>query len=42
MVAGQVVPNAVVTKIGAGGKVTISNSSGTVDVIADIAGFYRS
>jgi hypothetical protein len=40
MVAGQVIFNSVVAKIGANGKVTISNAAGSVDVLADVAGFY--
>jgi hypothetical protein len=38
---GQIVPNAVTMKIGVpSGKITIFNNSGTVDVIADVNGFY--
>jgi alpha-tubulin suppressor-like RCC1 family protein len=38
---GQVVPNAVTTRIGTGGCVTVYNGSpGQVDVIVDIAGYY--
>ena len=37
---GQTVPNRVLVKVGAGGKVTFFNSSGTVDVIADVGGWY--
>ena len=40
MVAGQVIPNSVMAKMGANGKVSISNAAGTVDILADIAGFY--
>jgi hypothetical protein len=40
MVRGQVVPNLVVTKIGSGGNVSISNAAGSVDVLADVAGFF--
>ena len=39
-VAGQTVPNLVVVKVGAGGKVDLYNSSGTTHVIADVAGWY--
>ena len=39
-VAGQTVPNMVVVKVGAGGKVDLFNSSGTAHVIADVAGWY--
>jgi hypothetical protein len=37
---GQVVPNLVVAKIGAGGAVRLLNSAGTVDLLADLAGWY--
>jgi hypothetical protein len=41
-VAGQTVPNMVLVKVGAGGKVSIFNSSATaVDVIVDIQGFVK-
>jgi hypothetical protein len=39
-VAGQTLANAVVVKLGAGGKVTIFNSSGTSHLVADVAGWY--
>lgn len=39
-VAGQTVPNLVVVKVGAGGKVRLYNSSGTTHLIADVAGWY--
>ena len=38
--AGQTVPNLVMAKVGAGGKVDLFNSSGTTHVIADVAGWY--
>ena len=38
--AGQTISNMVVVRVGAGGKVTFYNSSGNVDVIADLAGSY--
>jgi len=41
MVTGQVVPNLVVAKVGSGGKVSIANRSGTIDIVADIAGYFR-
>jgi hypothetical protein len=37
---GQTVPNLVVVKLGAGGKVNVFNSSGSTHVIFDVAGFY--
>ncbi|HUQ62427.1 MAG TPA: VCBS repeat-containing protein [Acidimicrobiales bacterium] len=39
-VAGQTVPNLVVVKVGAGGKVNLFNSSGSTHVIADVAGWF--
>ncbi|MFC7491408.1 MULTISPECIES: hypothetical protein [unclassified Knoellia] len=39
-VAGQTVANMVVVKVAPGGKVTFSNAAGSVDVIADLAGYY--
>ncbi|MDP1807844.1 MAG: hypothetical protein Q8K72_21885 [Acidimicrobiales bacterium] len=38
--AGRTIPNLVVVKIGAGGRVTIYNLAGTVDVIVDVAGWF--
>jgi Abnormal spindle-like microcephaly-assoc'd, ASPM-SPD-2-Hydin len=37
---GQTVPNRVLVKVGAGGKVTFFNAYGTVDVIADVGGWF--
>ncbi len=37
---GQTVPNLVVAKIGAAGKVSIYNGFGSTDVIADVAGYF--
>ena len=37
---GRTVANLVVVSVGPGGKVTFYNSEGTVDVIADLAGYY--
>ncbi len=39
-VKAQTIANLVIARVGAGNKVTIYNSSGTVDVIADLAGYY--
>lgn len=39
-VAGQTVPNRVVVKVGDLGKVSFFNALGTVDVVADIGGWY--
>ena len=39
---GQTVPNLTVVRLGTGGKVSLYNgSSGTVQLIADVSGFYR-
>jgi uncharacterized protein YkwD len=37
---GQTVPNLVVVKVGAGGKVAINNALGSTHVVADVAGWY--
>jgi hypothetical protein len=39
-VAGQTVPNLVVVKVGADGKVDLFNAAGSVHVIADVVGWY--
>jgi hypothetical protein len=41
-VPGEVVPNAVTVKLGAGGSVSVFNFSGNVNVIVDVAGYYDS
>ena len=41
-VPGEVIPNAVTVKLGTGGKVSVFNNSGNVDVIIDVAGYYDS
>jgi hypothetical protein len=38
--AGQIVPNAVTVKLGTAGKVRVYNAVGSVDVIADVAGYF--
>ncbi|MCX7620214.1 MAG: CAP domain-containing protein [Acidimicrobiales bacterium] len=38
--ASEVVPNLVIVPIGTGGKVSLYNNSGSVDLIADVAGYY--
>jgi hypothetical protein len=38
--AGLIVANAVVVKLGAGGKVSLFNANGTVNVIVDVAGWF--
>ena len=40
MLAGQTVPNLVVARVGAGGKVSIYNNAGTTAVVADVQGWY--
>lgn len=40
MLAGQTVPNLVVARVGAGGRVSIYNNSGTTSVVADVQGWY--
>ena len=37
---GQIIPNMVVVAVGTGGKVTFYNRAGTVDVIADLSGYF--
>jgi subtilisin family serine protease len=39
-VPGQTVPNLVTVKLGAGGKVSLFNSQGNTQVIADVVGYY--
>jgi hypothetical protein len=39
-VAGQSVPNLVIATVGSGGQVSLYNRAGTVDLIADVAGWY--
>jgi len=39
---GQTVPNLVVVQLGAGGAVDLYNRAGTVDLIADVAGYWAS
>jgi alpha-tubulin suppressor-like RCC1 family protein len=39
--AGQTIPNLVIAKVGANGKIALANNSGgTIQLIADVAGFY--
>jgi hypothetical protein len=40
--AGQTVPNMVITKVGAGGRVSIFNFAGAADVIVDVLGWFPS
>jgi hypothetical protein len=38
--AGQTVPNRVIVKVGTGGKVSLFNAAGTVDLVADVNGWF--
>ena len=40
--AGDTRPNLVIVKVGAGGKVSFYNDAGTIDLIADVAGWVGS
>jgi hypothetical protein len=40
VVAGQTVPNRVVVKVGTGGKVSLYNAAGSVDLVADVNGWF--
>ena len=40
-VTGQTIPNMVLVPVGAGNTVTFYNNSGTVDVVADLIGYYK-
>jgi hypothetical protein len=37
---GKTIPNLVIAKLGANGKVSLYNSAGTTDLIADVAGYF--
>ncbi|HJV09215.1 MAG TPA: hypothetical protein VJ653_06020, partial [Acidimicrobiales bacterium] len=39
-VAGQTVPNLVVVKVGAGGKISLYNDAGSTHVVADVTGWF--
>jgi alpha-tubulin suppressor-like RCC1 family protein len=39
-VPGTVIPNLVIAKVGVGGQVSLFNFSGTVDLLADVAGYF--
>jgi len=41
-VADQTIPNMVITKVGAGGKVTIYNNSGSANVVVDVLAWFPS
>jgi hypothetical protein len=38
--SGQTIPNLVVVRLGANGKLDIFNAAGSTDVIADVVGWY--
>jgi hypothetical protein len=38
-VKAQTIPNLVTARVGAGNKVTFYNNAGTVDILADLAGY---
>jgi hypothetical protein len=38
--AGDTRPNLVIVKVGAGGQVSVANDAGSVDVLADVSGWY--
>ena len=38
--AGQTIPNLVIVKVGAAGEVAVTNHAGTVDVVADVVGYF--
>ena len=40
VVAGQTIPNLVVARVGANGKISIYNNAGSTDVIVDVMGWY--
>ena len=39
-VAGQTIPNLVVVQVGANQKVSLFNSAGSADLVADVVGFF--
>ena len=40
VVAGQVIPNMVLARVGTNGSVVLSNNAGTVDLVADVMGYF--
>jgi hypothetical protein len=40
VIAGQVIPNMVLARLGPGGEVLFYNHSGTVDLVADVVGYF--
>jgi len=41
VVAGQTVPNLVTVAVGAGNRVTLYNAAGTIDLVADLSGYFN-
>lgn len=39
-VAGETIPNQVIAKVGSGGSISLYNNTGSVDLVADIVGYY--
>lgn len=39
-VAGEIIPNLAIVKVGTGGKITLYNNSGSVNVIVDVVGYF--
>ena len=39
-VAGQTIPNLVVVKVAANGKIDINNANGSTDIIVDVTGWF--
>ena len=39
-VAGQIVPNSVLARLGPDGSVALYNNAGTVDLLADVMGYF--
>jgi hypothetical protein len=40
-IAGRTIPNLTITRLGAGGRVSIYNDAGTTQVLADVAGYFE-
>jgi uncharacterized protein (DUF1501 family) len=40
VVAGQVIPNMVLARLGSGGQVNFYNNSGLIDIVADVVGYF--
>ena len=42
VVAGQVIPNMVLARLGADGTIALHNNQGNVDLVADVMGYFTS